>query len=55
MKLKLLGKDDRIGILNRGEAAVRFIRAAKEYNVLHTTSFETVAFYIDSEAMLSFC
>ncbi|MFW7380889.1 MAG: carboxyl transferase domain-containing protein [Oligoflexus sp.] len=50
MERKILGRKIRIGIVNRGEAAVRFIRAAKEFNILYQTSFETVAFYIDSEA-----
>lgn len=43
-------KDDaRIAIINRGEAAVRFIRAVKEYNALHGTQLKTVALYIDKE------
>ncbi len=45
----LLKPDARIGIINRGEAAVRFISAVKEYNLLHETRLESVAFYIDSE------
>lgn len=47
--LRLLNKTDRIGILNRGEAALRFIRAVKEYNDLNNTKLKTVAFYIDKE------
>ena len=39
----------RIGIINRGEAALRFIRAVKEYNSLHGTELKTVAFYIQAE------
>ena len=46
---RLLHKTDRIGILNRGEAALRFIRAVKEYNDLHNTALKTVAFFIDKE------
>jgi acetyl/propionyl-CoA carboxylase alpha subunit/acetyl-CoA carboxylase carboxyltransferase component len=46
---KLLSHQARIGIVNRGEAAVRFIRAAKEFNLLYGTHFETVAFYLDVE------
>ena len=49
MKRKLLSSHARIGIINRGEAAVRFIRAAKEFNTLYGTQFETVAFYLDTE------
>lgn len=44
-----LEKTHRIGILNRGESALRFIRAVKEYNDLHGTDLKTVAFYIDKE------
>ncbi len=46
---RLLQKNDRIGILNRGEAALRFIRAVKEYNDIHNTTLTTVALYIDKE------
>ena len=46
----VLTSNAKIAILNRGEAAVRFIRAAKEYNTLHETHFESVALYIDVEA-----
>jgi len=49
LKQRLLKKSDRIGILNRGEAALRFIRAVKEYNDLHNTELKTVALYIDKE------
>lgn len=45
-----LPNDARIGIINRGEAAVRFIRAVKEYNILHGTNFETVAYFSDTES-----
>ena len=44
-----LQADARIGIINRGEAAVRFIRAVKEYNLFKGTSFETVAFFTETE------
>ncbi|MES2746525.1 MAG: carboxyl transferase domain-containing protein [Bdellovibrionota bacterium] len=50
MKRKLLLPDAKIGIINRGEAAVRFIRGAKEFNALHGTTFTTVAFYTDVES-----
>ncbi|MDA3812133.1 MAG: ATP-grasp domain-containing protein [Spirochaetaceae bacterium] len=46
---RLLQKTDRIGILNRGEAALRFIRAVKEYNDLYDTDLKTIALYIDKE------
>ncbi|MGA1826053.1 MAG: carboxyl transferase domain-containing protein, partial [bacterium] len=48
-KRAILNHDSRIGIINRGEAALRFIRAAREYNILYHTNLATIAFYIDSE------
>lgn len=39
----------RIGIVNRGEPAMRFIRAVKEYNAEHGTHMTTVAFFIPEE------
>lgn len=49
-KDRVILKDDaRIGIINRGEAALRFIRAVGEYNSLHGTAMQTVAFYIEAE------
>ncbi|MBN2509946.1 MAG: ATP-grasp domain-containing protein [Spirochaetales bacterium] len=39
----------RIAIINRGEAALRFIRAVREYNDLYGTEMETVALYTDVE------
>lgn len=45
----VLQNHSRIGIINRGEAAMRFIRAAQEYNSLNGTSLSTAAFYIDAE------
>lgn len=50
MERKRLAENARIGIINRGEAAVRFIRAAKEFNTLYQTQFDTVAFFIDAES-----
>ena len=35
----------RIAILNRGEAAVRFIRAVREYNIQRGTAIRAIAFY----------
>jgi acetyl/propionyl-CoA carboxylase alpha subunit len=46
---KVMSPDDRIGIVNRGEAALRLIRAVREYNNLHGTQLKTVALYIDKE------
>jgi acetyl/propionyl-CoA carboxylase alpha subunit len=40
--------------LNRGEAALRFIRAVNEYNAQNNTSLQTVAFYIDKEEYAPF-
>ncbi|MFP4644541.1 MAG: carboxyl transferase domain-containing protein [Spirochaetales bacterium] len=45
-----LRPDSTIAIVNRGEAAVRFIRAAKEYNAEHSTSLTTVAFFVEQES-----
>jgi len=39
----------RIAIVNRGEAAVRFIRAVKEYNALYATHLVAVAFYVPAD------
>ncbi|QEN06477.1 ATP-grasp domain-containing protein [Oceanispirochaeta crateris] len=49
MQKVILQENARIGIINRGEAALRFIRAVKEYNSLHGTDLKTVAFYIEAE------
>ena len=46
---RTLGDNSVVGIINRGEAAMRFIRAVREFNALHGTSMRTVAFYIDAE------
>ncbi len=40
----------RIAILNRGEAAVRFIRALDEYNLERGESLQSVAFYTEPDA-----
>ncbi|OQY34415.1 MAG: hypothetical protein B6241_04750 [Spirochaetaceae bacterium 4572_59] len=45
----ILKDNARIGIINRGEAALRFIRAVREYNSFHGTEMQTVAFYIEAE------
>jgi acetyl/propionyl-CoA carboxylase alpha subunit/acetyl-CoA carboxylase carboxyltransferase component len=44
-----LAKNACIGIINRGEAAVRFIRAVKEFNATYHTAFSTAAFYLEAE------
>ena len=40
----------RVAIVNRGEAAMRFIHAAREYNQEHDTSLRTIAFFTDAIA-----
>ncbi|WP_372368542.1 carboxyl transferase domain-containing protein [Candidatus Uabimicrobium sp. HlEnr_7] len=45
----ILKKNARIAIINRGEAAIRFIRAVNDYNFLHNTKLSTIAFYIPNE------
>ena len=45
----ILDSTTRMGIINRGEAAIRFIRAVKEYNSLYRASLSAVAFYLDIE------
>jgi len=49
MDRPLLQSSARIGILNRGEAAFRFVRAVREYNAFHGIRLEAVAFYVDVE------
>src|SRR6266545_2409504 len=39
----------RIAIVNRGEAAMRFIHAAREFNHEHRTSLCTIALYTDPD------
>ena len=45
-----LHASSRIGIVNRGEPAIRFLRAVREYNEAHGTALTTVAFHLDEEA-----
>ncbi|MBP7652984.1 ATP-grasp domain-containing protein [Candidatus Dependentiae bacterium] len=47
-KIKL-SDNAKIGIINRGECAMRFIRGVKEYNKTFGTSLKTVTFYLDSD------
>ncbi len=49
MRAAILRDSDSIAIVNRGEAALRFIRGVREYNSLHGTSLKTVAFYTGME------
>ncbi len=46
---RILQDSARIGIMNRGEAALRFIRAVREYNALNETNLQPIAFFIDPE------
>src|SRR5690242_3363570 len=39
----------RVAIVNRGEAAMRFIHAAREFNLERGTSLCTIAFFTDSD------
>ena len=52
--IQLLKNNSRIGIVNRGEAALRFIRAVREYNSLHGTRLKTIALYIEAEKKAPF-
>ncbi len=40
----------RVAVLNRGEPAVRFLRALREYNLERGAALEAVAFYTDPDA-----
>jgi len=44
---RTLSERARIGIANRGEPALRFIRAVRECNNYRHTDFKTVVFYLD--------
>ncbi len=46
---RLLQDSARIGVVNRGEAALRFNRAVREYNALYGTGLQTIALFIDVE------
>ena len=39
----------RVAIVNRGEAAMRFIHAVREFNLEHGTSMRTIAFFTDPD------
>src|SRR5579864_8531611 len=40
---------ERVAIVNRGEAAMRFIRATRDFNQEHGTSLRTIALFTDCE------
>jgi acetyl/propionyl-CoA carboxylase alpha subunit/acetyl-CoA carboxylase carboxyltransferase component len=44
----------RIGVLNRGEAARRFLRAVREFNAVRGTRLSTAVFYQESESEAPF-
>ena len=44
----------RVAILNRGEPAIRFLRALREYNLERGTSLRAIAFYTDADASAPF-
>lgn len=44
----------RIAVVNRGDPALRLIRAVTEYNLEHGTGLSTIAFYTDADADASF-
>ena len=50
----ILHDSARIGIVNRGEAALRFIRAVNEYNTQYETELKTVAFFVEKEEYAPF-
>jgi acetyl/propionyl-CoA carboxylase alpha subunit/acetyl-CoA carboxylase carboxyltransferase component len=47
-------KFERIAIVNRGEAAMRFIHAAREFNAQHGTSLRTIALFTDPDRRAMF-
>jgi acetyl/propionyl-CoA carboxylase alpha subunit/acetyl-CoA carboxylase carboxyltransferase component len=44
----------RVAIVNRGEAAMRFIRAAREFNQEHGTSLRTIALFTEPDRQAMF-
>src|SRR5215469_7133729 len=44
----------RVAIVNRGEAAMRFIHAAREFNHEHGTSIRTIALFTDPDRLSMF-
>ena len=45
---------ERVAIVNRGEAAMRFIHAAREFNQEHGTSLHTIALFTDPDRQSMF-
>jgi acetyl/propionyl-CoA carboxylase alpha subunit/acetyl-CoA carboxylase carboxyltransferase component len=45
----MVRKFERVAIVNRGEAAMRFIHAAREYNREHAAALRTIALYTDPD------
>src|SRR5438477_5735812 len=41
---------ERVAIVNRGEAAMRFIHAAREFNYEYGTSLRTIALFTDGDS-----
>ena len=44
----------RIAIVNRGDAAMRFIHAVREFNHENGTSIRTIALYTEPDSLSSF-
>src|SRR5580698_3862444 len=49
MVIAMQRKFERVVIINRGEAAMRFIHAAREFNLEHGTCLRTIALYTDPD------
>ena len=49
MVIAMQHKFERVAIINRGEAAMRFIHAAREFNLEHGTGLRTIALYTDPD------
>ena len=49
MVIAMQHKFERVAIVNRGEAAMRFIHAAREFNLEHGTALRTIALYTDPD------
>ena len=44
----------KVAIINRGEPAVRFLRALDEFNLIHNTNIKGVALYTDPDEHMPF-
>ncbi len=49
MVVAMQRKFERVAMINRGEAAMRFIHAAREFNLEHGTCLRTIALYTDPD------